>query len=153
MSDDLLTVRSVLESCVGREEMSVKLYDRALDVVKDPAARAILKALRDEEAEHVRAFKEALTTGRADLLGQKEVAEKTLSIIPPAKVPLDKTATPVDVLTFAILHEEKSMDYFARYVDAFRGTRLGRLFERLRREEEGHRQKLEVEFQKATARR
>ena len=151
MSDDLITIRSVLESCVRREEMSVRLYDRALGAVKDPAARAVLQTLRDEEAEHQRLLAQALKEGRTDLLGRKEVSEKTLSVIPPAEIALDKNAGPLDILTFAILHEEKSMDYFSRYVDAFRGTRLGRLFERLRRDEESHRQKLEVEFQRASA--
>ena len=150
MSDDLISIRSVLESCIQREALSVRLYARALAVVRNPAARQMLATLRDEEAEHQKLLTQALAAGRTDLLGQKEVSEKTLSVIPPAQISLGKDSTALDILAYAIVHEEKSMDYFSRYVDAFRGTRLGRLFERLRRDEEAHRQKLEVEFQRAS---
>ena len=139
--EGILSIRSVLESCLERERMSIRLYDRALEIVKGQASLQILQKLRREEGNHARLLTGALEGGGIDVLGQKELSGR-LFVAPKAEPTLAEGSSPGNVIAFAVRHEERSIEYYSRYLDAFRGTELGELFARLRGEEEAHREKL-----------
>jgi rubrerythrin len=148
MSDEILSVRSVLESCIQREVMSVALYDRAIAEIPKPDVQRLMGILREEEVTHQKLLTEALSAGKPSMLGQKIPPKVSTTVRPKKQIALEDVKTPKELIEYAISHEEKSIDYFSRYVDAFRGTNLGNLFERLRREEEAHRVKLLAEYEK-----
>lgn len=140
---DVLSVSSILEGCIERENMSVSLYTRALEIVKDPSSRGILKKLRSDEANHAKLLTAALEADHTEMIGNNRIAAETPSSEAGGKnVDFSEKTKPKEIIAIAIFHEEKAIDYFTRYVDTFRGTELGELFELLRKEEEVHRAKL-----------
>lgn len=144
---EIFSLATILQSCIDREKMSVRLYHRALEVVTNPAARKMIEMLRQEEVRHAQLLKEVLDHRNPELLGNDEQLTLGNSEITKSEARIDALSTPVDILKFAISHEEKSIEYFSRYVDTFRGTELGGLFARLKIEEEKHREKLQIELQ------
>lgn len=140
---DVLSVSSILEGCIERENMSVSLYTRAMEIVKDPSSRGILKKLRNDEANHAKLLTAALEADHTEMIGNNQIAAETPSSEAGGKnVDFSEKTKPKEIIAIAIFHEEKAIDYFTRYVDTFRGTELGELFELLRKEEEVHRAKL-----------
>lgn len=139
--ESILSVRSILEGCIERERLSVLLYDRAGKTVKDEKGRELVSRIRNEELLHVKKLKAVLETGNPEILGSKPLPEQAG---PAPKTPpsLEPDASPKQIIAFAIRHEEVAIEYYSRYVDAFRTTELGDLFERLRKEEQSHREKL-----------
>lgn len=141
--EGFMTLKSILESAIERERMSARMYDRFLNVVKDPEAVEWVKKMRTEEVRHAKQLKKVLETGNTDLLGQKKVSATPPSgSVKPEPKDLTENSKAIDIIKFAIYHEEKAIDYYSRYIDAFKGTAVGDLFEELKKEEEGHRQKL-----------
>lgn len=146
--EGFLSVRSILEGCIERERMSAGLYKKAQDIVKVENSIELLKKLRAEEIRHEKLLREAMESGRPEVLGNKPLSDVHVPLKNIPDIELNEKSRPKDVLLFAIKHEERAVDYYARYVDAFRGTETGELFERLRKEEESHREKLERVLQK-----
>ena len=142
MSPELISAMAVLKGAVAREEMSIRLYSRALDAFENPEARKVLSFLRAEEMTHLKKLKQALEQKPEQVIGSPGAEAEYTQVKAAAPASLSEAKTPGQIVAFAIRHEEKSIEYFSRYVDAFRGTALGDLFDLLRREERLHREKL-----------
>jgi rubrerythrin len=145
---ELFSVKKILEGCIERENFSARLYKRAIDVVEDPEGKSLLDRMRIDELRHAKQLDHALETGTTDQMGKGDPAAFGAPLSKGPVPELDEKSTPVQIITFGIFHEEKAIEYYSRYVDVFRGTELGDLFEQLRKEELFHREKL-AKFLKA----
>ena len=135
-----------LATCIERENLSEKLYLDAMNRVEDPASKKILERMAREERKHAALLQRALETGRIDGLSASDHRPPTASPNTRASREITTKSRPADVFAYAIEKEERSIDYYQRYLDAFRGTEFAELFERLIREEENHRQQAERLF-------
>lgn len=136
-------LKAILDEAIGVEEAAYRLYDRALTMVKDESARAVLTELRDEELLH-KEMLETLDFGSWDLtpedLVKKEVSLSDFSIGGEIGEDADLQA----VLLFAVKKEEGARDFYSGVADMTTVEKEKDFFLKLAQMEEKHRKKCEA---------
>ncbi|MDP8256419.1 MAG: ferritin family protein [Candidatus Alcyoniella australis] len=148
MSPELLDPKQIIAAAINREQLSARNYETMLQIVRNPQSQKIINRLRNEELRHKRLLTQALSSGELERIGKPQVSGKLPKPEQLGDESVDSGSSPREVLQFALMHEQRAVEYYARYVDIFQGTAIGELFVRLKREEEGHREQLELMLSK-----
>ncbi|MDP2931810.1 MAG: ferritin family protein [Chloroflexota bacterium] len=141
MPDDLA---DLLDMAVYKEIASQALYIAAQDKTQDPAARALMKELAEEELKHSRL---------AGALKERGLAKRDWHPKPVPNLKISEYLTGPDTLTgaglqetliFAMKREQESVEFYSQMMSVMRGEDAKHLCERLVHEELKHKLKLEL---------
>jgi rubrerythrin len=143
------TLEAALEKAIEQEQKSFEIYRRALQIVKDPSARKLLKELAEEELEHRHALEKALVGEAVALHDEEEKAGPTMNLtIFVQEKPLDENATPQDALAFAMHDEKRSVDFYRQMATQCGGAPMEEVFSKFQKEETKHLARLEETYEK-----
>jgi len=143
------TLEAALEKAIEQEGKSFEIYRRALQIVKDPSARKLLKELAEEELEHRHALEKALVGEAVALHGEEEKAGPTMNLtLFVQEKPLDENATPQDTLAFAMHDEKRAVDFYQQMATQCGGAPMEEVFSKFHQEETKHLARLEEIYEK-----
>jgi rubrerythrin len=143
------TLEAALEKAIEQEGKSFEIYRRALQIVKDPSARKLLKELAEEELEHRHALERALVGETVALHDEEEKAGPTMNLtLFVQEKPLDENATPQDALAFALHDEKRSVDFYQQMATQCGGAPMEEVFSKFQKEETKHLARLEETYEK-----
>ncbi len=141
MADDLA---EVLDSAIYREIASQALYEAGLTKTDDPAAKALMKELVQEEHGHTEKLKKLKEQGFSTKEWHREQ-------IPDLKLSEHLTGTETiegislqDLLILAMKREQQAVEFYASMMGAMREEAAKRLCEELVHEELKHKLRLEI---------
>jgi rubrerythrin len=141
------TLQDVLIFAIRREDDARKLYLMFQDMVKDPGAKALLKDLADYELGHKNLLEKALKGGEVRRIGgKKKIADLHLGDYMVAG-DIGPDSSPQDVMLFAIKKEQEAYNLYHVLLGNYGETELEELFSRLAKEELGHKETLEREYE------
>lgn len=150
MSIDGWTVEKALEVGVTMEIGAYKLYTSMAKKVKDPGSKKLLTELADDEKKHREYFESALKNPIKVMNERKEGDLKkvmNLGISDPLKEePLGEDATYQDTLIYAAKSEQSAVEFYTALSKAYSAHPLGRIWADFARMEQGHKLKLEKEY-------
>jgi len=143
------TLEAALEKAIEQEQKSFEIYRRALQIVKDPSARKLLKELAEEELAHRHTLEKALVGETVALHGEEEKAGPTMNLtLFVQEKPLDENATPQDALAFAMHDEKRSVDFYQQMATQCGGAPMEKVFARFQKDETKHLARLEETYEK-----
>jgi rubrerythrin len=143
------TLEAALEKAIEQEGKSFEIYRRALQIVKDPSARKLLKELAEEELEHRHALERALVGETVALHDEEEKAGPTMNLtLFVQEKPLDENATPQDALAFALHDEKRSVDFYQQMATQCGGAPMEEVFSKFQKDETKHLARLEETYEK-----
>lgn len=143
------TLEAALEKAIEQEGKSFEIYRRALQIVKNPSARKLLKELADEELEHRHTLEKALVGETVALHDEEEKAGPTMNLtLFVQEKPLDENATPQDALAFAMHDEKRSVDFYQQMATQCGGAPMEEVFSKLQKDETKHLARLEETYEK-----
>ncbi len=143
------TLEAALEKAIEQEQKSFEIYRRALQIVKDPSARKLLKELAEEELEHRHALEKALVGETVALHDEEEKAGPTMNLtLFVQEKPLDENATSQDALAFAMHDEKRSVDFYQQMATQCGGAPMEEVFSKLQKDETKHLARLEETYEK-----
>jgi len=138
-------VKDIIQQAIKTEEASYALYTSASGRVKDPAAKAGLADLAEQEKEH-KAKLEALLAGDLNwavkLSRREEVRDLQIGEYLEAK-PLREESDLQDVLIVAMKREEGTGAFYAQMAELLEPGAVKDLFEMLSKEEIKHKKYVE----------
>jgi rubrerythrin len=141
------TLQDILIFAIRREADAQKLYLMFRAMVKDPGAKALLKDLADYELGHKKLLENALKGGKiGSMRVKRKVADLHLGDYMVAGE-VGPDSSPQDVMLFAIKKEQEAHDIYHMLLGSYEETELGELFSRLAKEELGHKETLEREYE------
>jgi len=147
MSRKIKTVKEVLAVAIKKEIEAYSLYLSTSKKVASPGTKQMLEELAEQEKDHQKILEKVVQENKYQGLGA-EIPKASLGIADfLVASALKKNATPQEVLIFAMKEEEKAMNFYSSLKAQFSGTHLETLFEKLAREEKGHKIKLEREYE------
>jgi len=143
------TLEGALEKAIEQEQKSFETYRRALQIVKHPSARKLLKELALEELDHKHALEKALV-GETVALHEKEekVAPSMNLTLFVQERPLDENTSPQDALAFAMHDEKHSVDFYQQMATQCSGAPMEGVFSRFEKDEMKHLARLEETYEK-----
>lgn len=142
-----MTIKDALRVAINEEVKAYNLYKKTSEKVKNEGSRQMLTELANEEMKHRKILEEIVTSEDYKALGNK-IDHNRMGIaefLDPTE--LKASASPQEVLIFAIKEEEKALNFYNTMKADFAGTDLEEVFGRLATEEFGHKQKLEREYE------
>lgn len=137
------TFEAALDLAIAMENEGFRNYLSAIRLVKDRAAREILKEAALDELEHKLQLERALVAGQIDghTLGQPVPTmnlDYTLE-----KKPLRADSGAREALAYAIHLEKGALDFYRRMAAGCVGAPMAALFEKIGNDETRHLQQLE----------
>ena len=140
--------KKIIEAAVKVEEQSIVLYSMALENAKYPSSRVFLKQLVAEEEGHKTKLEEIINDQtKISELGSNSSIVQDLKIVDMLiDTPLSNDADYETILVYAAKREKSSYDYYKTLAMGMKGTKMGEAFSKLAREELGHKNKLEKEY-------
>ncbi len=107
-------LRLILEEAIRREEEAYRFYEAALEPVRSPGARELLRRLCAEELRHRLKLQELQARGQIDLELEAESPEEAelLTDSGPAPVPALADLQPVDVWRLALRKERLAVAHY-----------------------------------------
>lgn len=137
------TFEAAVEMAVEMENEGFRHYLDALRIVKDRAARMILKDAALDELEHKHQLEKALVEGRMEgYVLEREVPTMNLDYVLQKKE-IGPKADAREALAYAIHLEKGAVDFYQRLAKGCSGAPMGNLFETLAKDESRHLQQLE----------
>lgn len=150
MSIDGWTVEKALKVGVTMETGAYNLYTETSKKIKDPGSKQLLKELAADEAKHKAYFETALKNPKKVMNEAKGDDLKKvidLHISDPLKeVPLSPDASYQDTLIFAAKSEQTAVDFYTALSNAYSAHPLGKMWADFAKMEQGHKLKLEKEY-------
>jgi rubrerythrin len=142
-ADVCFTFEAALDLAIAMENEGFRNYLSAIRLVKDRAAREILKEAALDELEHKLQLERALVAGQIDghTLGQPVPTmnlDYTLE-----KKPLRADSGAREALAYAIHLEKGALDFYRRMAAGCVGAPMAALFEKIGNDETRHLQQLE----------
>ncbi len=138
------TYEAALEKAIEMEEEGFRNYLQAIRIVKDRAAKMILRDAAADELDHKQKLEMALLEGHikssADMV--KEVPTMNLDYVLEQKV-ISPGADGRQALAFAIHLEKGAIDFYQRLMKGCEGAPMAGLFQRLLADETRHLKSLE----------
>jgi len=156
MSIDGWTVEKALKVGVTMETGAFNLYTETSKKVRDPGSKQLLKELAGDEAKHKEYFESALkdpkkVMSEAKIGDLKEVMD--LHISDPLKsAPLGQDASYQDTLIFAAKSEQIAYDFYTALTEVYAAHPLGKAWAEFARMEQGHKLKIEKEYDEVVLR-
>jgi rubrerythrin len=137
------TFEAAVEMAVKMEQDGFRHYLDALRMVKDQAARLILRDAALDELEHKFQLEKALVEGQVEGHAMdRPVPTMNLGYMLEIKE-LGADADARQALAYAIHLEKGSLDFYRRMAQGCSGAPMGSLFERIANDESRHLQQLE----------
>jgi rubrerythrin len=142
------TLEGALEKAIEQEQKSFEVYRRVLMIVKNPAAKKLIKELALEELEHKHSLEKALVGEEVMLHDEEEKGGPTMNLtLFVQEKPLDETASPQDALAFAMHDEKRSVDYYHQMATQCSGAPMEGVFSKLEKDETKHLAQLEETYE------
>ncbi len=145
-----LTIKDALHIAISEEIKAYNLYTRISEQVSSAGAKAMLTELAAQEKAHQQFLESLVKQDDIRQLGEA-IPRQSMGIaefLAPSK-PLDENASIQEVMIFAIKEEEKANKFYIEMQAQFAGTEAEAVFRRLADEEQGHKIKLEQEYEDA----
>ena len=137
------TFEAAIEMAVKMEEEGFRNYLNAIRIVKNKAAKLILKDAALDELEHKFQLEKALLEGSVEGHAlEKPVPTMGLDYLLEKKE-LGPNANGREALAYAIHLEKGSLDFYRRMVQGCAGAPMATLFENIANDETRHLQSLE----------
>jgi rubrerythrin len=137
------TFEAAIEMAVEMEEEGFRNYLNAIRIVKNKAAKLILKDAALDELEHKHQLEKALVEGCVEGHAlEKPVPTMNLGYLLEKKE-LGPNANGREALAYAIHLEKGSLDFYRRMVQGCAGAPMAALFENIANDETRHLQSLE----------
>ncbi len=137
------TFEAAIEMAVQMEDDGFRTYLNAIRILKDRAARKILKDVALDELDHKQQLEKALLLGYVDGHAMDQaVPTMNLDYVLEKKT-LGSDADGREVLVFAIHQEKESLEFYRRMAKGCAGAPMAELFERISNDESRHLQELE----------
>jgi rubrerythrin len=156
MSIDGWTVEKSLRVGVTMETGALNLYSEMSSKVKDPGSKQLLKELAGDEATHKAYFENALKDPKKVMSEAKSGDLKKvmdLHISDPLKsAPLGQDASYQDTLIFAAKSEQIAYNFYTALAEAYAVHPLGKVWAEFARMEQGHKLKIEKEYDEVVLR-
>lgn len=133
----------VLDSAIYKEVASEALYIAAQKQTTDPGARALMRALAEEEKKHATWLKDLKGHDGSSSWHTSETHDLRISTYLTAADKLEGAGLQ-DTIIFAIKREQESMEFYAKMMGVLRGKTAKALCQKLAQEELRHKYKLEV---------
>lgn len=147
MSELNITLKDALEIAITEEIKAYSLYNNLSAKVKNAATRSMLQELADQELGHRKLLENVVAGQKYQILG-KNVSTTQKGIVDFLVVTeLKENSTPQETMIFAIKAEEKAYNFYTDFKNHFGASELGDLFAKLAIEEQGHKSKLEMEYE------
>jgi rubrerythrin len=141
------TLEDILIFAIRREDDARKLYLMFEGMVKDPGAKALLKDLADYELVHKNLLEKALKGGEVGRIGgKKKIADLHVGDYMVAG-DIGPDSSPQAVMLVAIKKEQEAYNLYHMLLENYGETGLEELFSRLAKEELGHKETLEREYE------
>ncbi len=142
MPDEL---NKLLDTAIDREINSRALYLAGEKVAGDPAAKALMKELADEEMKHTEYLKKIKEGGlkKSSRRREEEIPNLKISQYLEGGEKLEGAGVQ-DTLIYAIRHEHQAVEFYSKLMGAVTGEEAKKLCERLVHEELKHKLKLEM---------
>jgi len=147
MAEGTLTFKEALEVAINEEIKAYNLYTGLRKKVKNSATQAMLTELAHQELGHRKLLEEVVRAERYDQLGENVPAESQGIADFLVVDDIGDTATPQEVMIFAIKAEVKAYNFYHDFTKYFKGTALEALFQSLAAEEQRHKTRLEDEYE------
>jgi rubrerythrin len=137
------TFEAAIEMAVQMEDAGFRHYLKALRIVKNTAAKEILRDAAFDELEHKHQLEKALVEGEVAGEGMdRPVPTMNLDYVL-VKKELGPKADAREALAFAIHLEKGSLDFYRRMSQGCAGAPMAKLFDRIYNDESRHLQELE----------
>ncbi len=149
MSADGWTVEKALKTGVTMEIGAYNLYTDAAKKVKDPGSKKLLTEIAGDEKKHREYFESALKDPAKVMKEPKEDLKIVLDLKisdPLKQTQLSEDATYQDTLIFAAKSEQIAVDFYTALSKAYSGHPLSKMWVDFARMEQGHKLKLEKEY-------
>lgn len=143
-----LTVEQALKVAIDAEIQAYNLYTNAAQKISGAGTKTMLTELAQQELGHRRKLEHVLAKKDFNVLG-KSIPKESRGIaefLADAEE-LPTNATTQQVMIFAIKKEERAFNFYSSLKDEFLGTELENLFNGLAAEEQGHKVKLEDDYE------
>ncbi|QXE90480.1 ferritin family protein [Geomonas subterranea] len=142
--DVCYTFEAAIEMAAQMENEGFRAYLAALRIVKDKAARQIIKEAAFDELEHKHQLEKALVEGEmkgGEGLHQPVPTMNLDYVLPKRELRPDSTAR--DAMAYAIHLEKGSIDFYDRMSRGCEGAPMAVLFKKMLADESRHLQELE----------
>ena len=150
MSIDEWTVEKALKVGVTMETGAYNLYTSTAKKVKDSGSKKLLTEIAADEKKHREYFEAALKDPKKVMNEAKAGDVKKvmdLKVSDPLKEsPLSEDATYQDTLIFAAKSEQTAVDFYTALSKVYSAHPLGKMWSDFARMEQGHKLKLEKEY-------
>ncbi len=143
-----LTVEQALKVAIDAEIQAYTLYTNAAEKVSGAGTKTMLTELAQQELGHRRKLEHVVAKKDFTVLG-KSIPKESRGIAEflADTDQLKPNATTQEVMIFAIKKEERAFNFYSSLKDEFLGTELENLFNSLAAEEQGHKVKLEDDYE------
>jgi rubrerythrin len=140
MQDEMI---EVLDTAIYKEVAAEALYTAAQKQTTDAGAKALMRALAEEEKKHSTWLKDLKGNGASADWHTGETNDLRISSYLTTTDKLNGTGLQ-DTLIFAIKREQEAMEFYAKMMGVLRGKTAKALCQKLAQEELRHKYKLEV---------
>jgi rubrerythrin len=147
MAKQSLTIQDALEVAIREEIKARNLYLNLSKKVASSATRNMLEELAEQELGHRKLLENVVTEGSYDQLGEAIPQESRGIADFLVETEIGDDASPQEVMIFAINAEIKAFNFYNDLEKYFSESDLKNLFSRLAAEEQGHKIKLEDEYE------
>lgn len=147
MSELNITLKAALEIAITEEIKAYSMYSNLSAKVKSAATRTMLRELADQELGHRKLLENVVAGQKFEILGRSVSASQRGIVDFLVVSDLKENASPQEVMIFAIKAEEKAFNFYTDFKNHFGTTELGQLFSKLAVEEQGHKTRLETEYE------
>lgn len=141
-----VTLKEILDTATQSEADAYDFYTQALNVVKDPSAKEMLKEFADVELKH-KVLLENFDLSKIDEQHHNLKEAHDLRI---GDYLLDKDVAPdstiQDIMIHAMKREKKAYEFYDNMSKVVTSVEVKKLFEELAAEELGHKVKIETEY-------
>ena len=142
-----ITIKEALQIAIEAEISAYNLYQETAEKVANAATKAMLIELANMELGHRKLLENIVTKGEYTQLSDDVPRESQGISDFLVTSELQKNATPQDVMIFAMKEEEKAFNFYNDMKNNFLGTELENVFSKLAAEEQGHKKRLEDEYE------
>lgn len=128
----MLSVADILEAVIEKEKWSERVYEAAINKVRDPASRTMLERIVDDERAYLKMLEELKTAGAADFCPLKVEDPKVTEAVEFRDI--TESSMVQDILTFSAQRERLAAYAYSAIACDVPDPAVRRLFEFLSQE-------------------
>ncbi len=147
MEKEFKDIKDLLRFARMKEEAAFNFYNNAMEKVKGPGAKAMLKELAEVEKGHIELLSRVMEEGKVEKIGEGKPIDMQIGEYL-AEKELEEGSTSQDIMINAIKREGEAFEFYSKCENLFRGSELESIFSRLKVEELKHKERLESEYER-----